>query len=47
MREREREQITVRMPKELKKALEERADRKGISINAEIIYLLRRALEEK
>lgn len=35
-----REQFTLRMPKELKKKLEEEADKLGISINALIILKL-------
>lgn len=47
MEKMEREQITLRIPWRLKKALEERADKKGISLNAEIVSLLLRALEGK
>ena len=43
----EREQTTIRLPRELKRELEERAREKGISLNSEIIILLHQALGEK
>ena len=39
-REMEREQITIRLPKELKEQLQQEANRKGISFNAYILLLI-------
>lgn len=36
----EREQTTIRLPKELKKKLQREADQKGISFNAYILILI-------
>jgi len=41
----EREQTTIRLPENIKKEIQRRADKEGQSFNAEIIILLRRALE--
>lgn len=41
----EREQTTIRLPAELKKQLQEEADRKGYSFNTAVIILLLKALE--
>lgn len=38
----EREQLTLRIPEELKEALHKEAQEKGISLNALIIQLLQR-----
>ena len=38
----EREQLTLRIPEELKEALQKEAQEKGISLNALIIQLLQR-----
>lgn len=40
-----REQTTIRLPAELKEAIQRKADRDGQSFNTEVILLLRRALE--
>lgn len=37
----EREQLTLRLPEELKEALQKEAQEKGISLNSLIIALLR------
>jgi len=36
----EREQTTIRLPKELKEQLQREADRKGISFNAYLLLLI-------
>jgi len=36
----EREQTTIRLPKELKEQLQQEADRKGISFNAYFLLLI-------
>ena len=41
----EREQTTIRLPAELKAALEKEAAERGISFNALVIIYLRRGLE--
>ena len=38
----EREQTTLRLPRELKKALEERAEMAGVSFNGLVVILLNR-----
>lgn len=40
-----KEQITIRLPTELKEIIQAEADKKGISINAMVIILLRKGLE--
>ena len=40
----EREQVTIRLPAELKELIQQKADMMGISINALAIILLRKAL---
>jgi len=40
----EREQITTRLPKDMKEEIQRRADEEGQSFNTEIILLLRKAL---
>ena len=42
-----REQTTLRLPAELKEAIQRKADRDGQSFNTEVILLLRRALESE
>lgn len=41
----EREQTTIRLPAELKKQIQQEADKEGQSFNTEVIILLRRGLE--
>ena len=41
----EREQLTLRIPEELKEALQKEAQEKGISLNALIIQLLQREVQ--
>lgn len=41
-----REQITLRVPPELKEALQEEAQRKGISFNSLVCLILRERIEE-
>lgn len=43
----EREQTTVRLPAELKKQLQQEADRRGDSFNETLIRFLRFALESQ
>lgn len=40
-----REQITIRLPSELKEEIQREADKIGLSFNAEVIVLLWKALE--
>ena len=40
-----REQVTIRLPAELKEIIQQKADAMGISFNALVIILLRRVLE--
>lgn len=40
----EREQTTIRLPIELKEAIQKKADQEGQSFNSEVIILLRRGL---
>lgn len=40
----EREQITIRLPADLKEEIQRKADKSGQSFNTEIIILLRKAL---
>lgn len=40
----EREQVTIRLPAELKELIQQKADMMGISFNALAITLLRKAL---
>ena len=40
----DREQMTIRLPAELKERIQQEADRKGISFNAEFIALIRKGL---
>ena len=42
-----REQITARIPADIKEWLQEEADRLGISMNEVIIMVLRKAMEEE
>ena len=42
-----REQITVRLPADIKEWLQDEADRLGISMNEIIIMVLRNAMEEE
>ena len=41
-----REQMTLRVPPELKEALQEEAQRKGISFNSLVCLILRERIEE-
>ena len=41
----EREQVTIRLPAELKEIIQQKADVMGISFNALVIILLRKPLE--
>ncbi len=41
----EREQVTIRIPKNLKAMIQRKADEEGQSFNTEIIILLQKALE--
>ncbi len=41
----EREQTTIRLPTELKQRIQQEADKKGISFNAALIFLLQRGLK--
>ena len=41
-----REQITVRLPVELKEQLQQKADERGISFNAALIIFLQKGLEK-
>lgn len=41
----EREQTTIRLPKELKERVQRRADEEYQSFNAEVLILLRKGLE--
>ena len=43
----EREQTTIRLPVELKKKLQQEADKRGISFNAIMILFLQKALEHQ
>ncbi|WP_353958286.1 ribbon-helix-helix protein, CopG family [Bacteroides acidifaciens] len=40
----EREQVTIRLPAELKERIQQKADAMGISFNALVIILLRKSL---
>lgn len=42
----EREQTTIRLPSELKERIQKEADSIGISFNAAIIVLIKKALDE-
>ncbi len=42
-----KQQITIRLPDELKKEIQQQADQKNISFNAEIILLIHRGLEDQ
>ena len=50
MKERERkisrEQVTIRLPEELKEQIQREADRKGISLNAEVLILIQKGMGE-
>lgn len=41
----EREQVTIRLPAELKERLQQEADRQGISFNAMVILAIRRGID--
>ena len=41
----EREQITIRLPKDIKESIQRKADLEGQSFNAEMIILLKKGLE--
>ena len=41
----DREQMTIRLPVDLKERIQREADWKGISFNAELIVLIRKGLE--
>lgn len=43
----ERKQTTIRLPSELKKRIQQEADKRGNSFNETIILLIQKALEEK
>lgn len=43
----DREQITIRLPAELKEQLQRQADSVGISFNAMVVILLQRVLESE
>lgn len=43
----EREQTTIRLPSELKEEIQRKADKVGLSFNAEVTILLWKALEVK
>lgn len=47
MNKKEREQTTIRLPKELKEEIQRQADNKGTSFNTELIYLIRKTLYQK
>ena len=40
-----REQTTIRLPAELKKQLQQEADRRGISLNALVLILINKGLQ--
>ena len=42
----EREQTTIRLPAELKKRLQQEADRKGQSFNTTVIIAIKKGLEK-
>ena len=42
----EREQTTIRLPGELKKTLQQEADKKGISFNAYVLTLIDKGRQE-
>lgn len=44
-RKEEREQITIRLPKDMKEEIQRLADEEGQSFNAKLIILLRQALK--
>ena len=44
MRRLDREQMIIRLPAELKERIQQEADRKGISFNAELITLIRKGM---
>lgn len=41
-----KEQMTIRLPTELKEKIQAKADEKGISINAVVIILILKGLED-
>ena len=41
----EREQTTIRLPKDLKEEVQRKADEMGISFNSAFIYFLQKGLE--
>lgn len=43
----EREQTTIRLPADLKRALQQEADRTGISFNSYILILIDRGRQQK
>lgn len=43
----EREQTTIRLPKELKDKIQRKADQEGQSLNTMILILIRKGLEEE
>lgn len=43
----EREQTTIRLPKELKEEIQRRADKQGQSFNTMLIILAQRGLEQE
>lgn len=40
----EREQTTIRLPKDIKEAIQRKADKEGQSFNTELIIVLRKGL---
>ena len=42
-----REQITIRLPAELKEQLQQEADRKGASLNETVVRFIRLGLEQR
>lgn len=42
----EREQVTIRLPVELREKIQGKADKEGQSFNTELILLIRKVLEE-
>lgn len=41
-----REQMTIRLPADLKKEIQQRADKNGISFNAMIVWAIQKGLEK-
>lgn len=43
----EKEQMTIRFPKDLKNKIQEKADKEGQSFNSMLIILIQKSLEEE